>query len=118
MNDEEVARNALRAAERGASDDAQRLVASVPALMREARRRGAERGSPTLAQLAGWALPRLAAATAVVVLAATWVISRERAAAGAVKPPATIESVILGGSDGSTGDVVFDALLDVRRSDG
>lgn len=122
MNDEPVARKALRTAERGTPADASRLVASVPRLMSEAqRRRSAGREpSPTLAQLAVRALPRLAAATAVAVIAATWLLSRERGDALVPAPatPTTMESVILGGSGAGTGDVVFDALLDVRRSDG
>jgi hypothetical protein len=120
MIDDKVARKAMRTAERGIPVDASRLIASVPGLMREAqRRRSAGRApSPTLAQLAGWALPRLAAATALAVIAATWVVSRERGAATSLEPSATFESVILGGSGNGTGDVVFDALLTVRRNDG
>jgi len=120
MIDDPAARKAMRAAERGIHADASRLVASVPGLMREARRRRIEgRGaSPSLAQLATWALPRLAAATAVAVIAATWIVSRERGDAAAASTPTTVESVILGGNGDGTGDVVFDALLDVRRSDG
>jgi hypothetical protein len=122
MSDEPITRKAMRAAERGTPADTSRLIAAVPALMREARRRSeSERPSPTLAQLAVWALPRLAAATAVAVIAATWIVSRERGDASTASTPATsttLESVILGGSGNGTGDVVFDALLDVRRSDG
>jgi hypothetical protein len=120
MNDEPLARKALRTAEGGTPADASRLVDAVPGLLREAQRRraGAKAASPALPQLAGWALPRLAVATAFAVIAATWVVSRERAEPAAVEAPATLESVILGSSGGSTGDVVFDALLEVRRNDG
>lgn len=55
------------------------------------------------------------------MIAATWMLSRERGDAAAISTPTTptsLESVILGGNGGGTGDVVFDALLDVRRSDG
>jgi hypothetical protein len=121
MNDEPIARKALRTAEQGTPADASRLVSSVPRLMREARRRrDGGVSSPTLAQLAVRALPRLAAATAVAVIAATWMLSRERGEAAVSTPttPTSLESVILGGNADGTGDVVFDALLDVRRSDG
>jgi hypothetical protein len=63
-------------------------------------------------------MPRLAVVTAVAVIAAGWVISRDRASAATATTPATLESVILGGTPDGTGDVVFDALLDIRRSDG
>ena len=122
MSDEPIARKSFRSAERGTEADPSRLVAAVPGLMREARRRrsGAAETSPTLAQLAVSALPRLAAATAVAVIAATWIVSRERgnAAAAATPAPTTLESVILGGNGGGTGDVVFDAVLEVGRNDG
>ena len=120
MNDEPIARKAMRTAERGTSADASRLVAAVPGLMRAAeRRRSAGRQpSPALAQLASWALPRLAAATAVAVIAATWVVSQERSDVAVPTAPTTLESVILGGTGDGTGDPVFDALLDLRRSDG
>jgi hypothetical protein len=116
MNDESMARRALRLAERGAPADASALVESVPGLMREASRRRTEAttASPAIASLATWALPRLAAVTAVAVIAATALVSWERSNAFADRT--TLESVILGG-DG-TGDVVLDALLDMERSDG
>jgi hypothetical protein len=88
--------------------------------MREAERRRNEARTmpPSLTQLAAWALPRLAAATAVAVIAATWVVVRERSRPQAASAPASFESVIIGGGAEGTGDVVFDALLDARRSDG
>jgi hypothetical protein len=118
MSDERIAREALRRAQSDAEPDASRLVANVPAMMREARRRrsASVAADPTLPELAGWAIPRLAAVTAVAVIAAAGVASWERGSAG--PPPATIESVILGSGGDGTGDVVFDALLDVGRSDG
>src|SRR5882762_10048538 len=104
MTDRFIGRKALRAAERDARADASRLVAAVPALMQEAkrRRRAGRAASPTLAQLSGWALPRLAAATAVLVIAATGIVSWERSKAVAAKPT-TIESVILSGDGDDTG---------------
>jgi hypothetical protein len=118
MSDEPVGRKALRLAERESRADASRLVAAVPAMMREARRRrdAANAVSPTLAQLASGSLPRLAAVTVVAVIAATGVVAWER---GRMTPaPASVESVILGGAGNGTGDVVFDALLQAGRRDG
>jgi len=117
MSEEPIGRKALRAALGDTRADAARLVADVPAMMREARRRKDSAAlSPTLPQLASWALPRLAAATAVAVLVAVGVASRGRGTTP--EKPATLESVIWGGNGDGTGDVVFDALLDVGRSDG
>jgi hypothetical protein len=120
MSDESVTKKAMRAAERGTTSDASRLVAMVPALMREAERRRSEAIEPSrsLGQFASWAMPRLAVVTAVAVIAAGWTISKERASVASTPTPVTMESVILGGNPDGTGDVVFDALLDVRRSDG
>jgi len=118
MSDEPIARKALRDAGGDARPDASRLVAAVPAMMREARRRrDAAPPAPTLAQLSAWAMPRLAAVTAVGVIAATSYVSWERSRP-VVAPPPSIESVILGAEGGGTGDVVFDALLKAGRSDG
>lgn len=119
MSDEPIARKAMREAERGAGTDASRLVAAVPGLMREAerRRRAAPVGSLTLPQLANWALPRLAAVTAVAVIAAAVVVVRDRGATAATPKATTMESVILDGG-GDTGDVLFDALLGGGRNDG
>ena len=118
MSDEPIGRKALRLAERESRADASRLVAAVPAMMREVRRRrNASAAAPTLAQLSAWAMPRLAVVTAVGVIAATSYVSWERSRSTAA-PPAAIESVILGGDGNGTGDVVFDALLKAGRSDG
>jgi len=118
VSDDPIARKALREARGDARPDASRLVAAVPAMMREARRRrDAAPAAPTLAQLSAWAMPRLAAVTAVGVIAATSYVSWERSRP-AVTPPPTIESVILGGDGDGTGDVVFDALLQAGRTDG
>jgi hypothetical protein len=120
MSDEPVARKALRAAERASNADASRLVASVPGLMREAQRRRHEAAetSASLPQLATRALPRLAAATAIAVIAATGFVVWERGKTTPAATPTTLESVIIGGDGEGTGDVVFDALLDTRRNDG
>src|SRR5512147_1814180 len=111
MSHEPIAREAMRQAERGARADASRLVDAVPTLMREAERRRSAAGSPSMAQLAQWALPRLAAVTAVAVITATVVIVRDRGATAPTPRAATMESVILDGGGSGTGDVVFDALL-------
>lgn len=93
-------------AQRGTSDDASRLVARVPALMREAERRRAAVPDPFAR-----ALPRLALATAAAVVLAAVVSTFTRSSA------TNLESVILG-DEATTGDVLFDALLDAERSDG
>lgn len=116
MSKEPIAREAMRVAEQGTSADASRLVASVPELMREARRRRAEADSPALGRVASWAMPRLAAATLLVVVVATSVQLWERS--HAVPAATTFESVILGGDGDGTGDIVFDALLGMGRRDG
>jgi hypothetical protein len=120
MSHEPIARKAMREAERGAPEDVSRLVDAVPALMREAARRRsvATAGSPSLAQPANWALPRLAAATAIAVVAATVVVVRDRGTTAATPKATTMESVILDGGASGTGDVVFDALLGTGRNDG
>jgi uncharacterized membrane protein YebE (DUF533 family) len=119
MSDEPIGREALRKAAGDTLPDAARLVAAVPALMQEAerRRRAGTAAAPTLAQLSAWAMPRLAAVTAIGVIAATSYVTWERSKPVA-SPPPTIESVILGGEGNDTGDVVFDALLGAGRSDG
>jgi hypothetical protein len=100
----------FRRAERGTRVDATRLVEAVPALMREAARRRAAPADPF-----AWALPRLAAATAAAVVLATSLVVWERSRTTTVT---TFESLILEDKDASTGDVLFDALLDVERTDG
>jgi hypothetical protein len=119
MSHEPIARKAMREAERGARADASRLVDAVPALMREAeRRRAATTGSPSMVPWAYWALPRLAAVTAMAVIAATVVIVRDRGTTPTAPKTTTMESVILDGGADGTGDVVFDALLGAGRNDG
>ncbi len=111
-------RDALRSAERGASDDVSRLVAAVPRLMREAeRRRRAEAWDGLVVErLATWAFPRVAVATVFVVLAAVAVIRFERPASGTAG--STFGSVVLDGDSGTTGDDVLDALLAPEGTDG
>ena len=118
MSNEPIAGKAMRAAERGASADASRLVAAVPALMHEAQRRRAAMtaASPALAQLATWALPRFAAATAMAVIAATSFVLWERG--DATTASASFESVILGGDADRSDDAVIDDLLDLEGNDG
>jgi hypothetical protein len=116
MSQEPIARKALRDAERGISADASKLVASVPAMMRDARNRraGSVETPQGIAQVANWALPRLAAATAAAVLVATAFVSWELRPAAA----ATFESVILGADGDGAGDPTFDDLLDLEGNDG
>jgi len=121
MKDDPIGRKAMRAAEAGARADASRLVANVPAMMREAARRRNEAlaPSPTLAQLAARALPRLSAATALAVVAAAVAVVWERDTTPAPAPTTAtaFESVVLDGK-GGTGDVILDAVLVSGRSRG
>lgn len=120
MSDDPIARNALRAAQGDAPPDVTRLVASVPDLMHEAARRRLSAASPSLAQLAASTLPRLAAATAIAVVAAGSIVAWERSGPGEAPTTSakTFESVILEGRAERSDDVVFDALLAAGRSDG
>ena len=119
MSRDSKIREALRHAEHGANADASRLVDGAAGLVREARRLRAARleSSATVEQVATRALPRLAAATALVVIASASIVMWERGKA-AKTAPATFESVILGRDEPATGDVLFDALVDARRGDG
>ena len=103
--------------------DVSRLVGAVPALLQEARRRaGNAHVPPTLAQIAASAIPRLAAATAVVVVGAVSYLAWVRTGAPApAAPPTTakaFESVVIDGGGPRSDDPVFDALLVSGRSDG
>lgn len=117
-NDASLVRDAFRTAERDAHPDPSRLVAAVPRLMREARRRPRNdaASAPALFPLAVRLLPRLAAATAAAVVAAI-AFSGWNRLEGSAKSTA-FESAILGASDDETGDVLWDALLSLERNDG
>ena len=117
MNDGRTTREVFRQAEHGTVADVSGLVEAVPELMRKAGRRRAALAVPlTVAVLAARALPRLAALTAVVVIAAASFIAWDR---GADTSKPSLDAVILGdGASGTTGDVVLDAVLDLERSDG
>lgn len=117
MNDDPIARRALRAAERGTHPDAKRLVAAVPRLMREAARvRSARTALPEFESSALRLLPRLALGTAVVVLAATGFVFWDRWSGTATA--ASFESMMLGSGGAETDDPVLDALVDMERDDG
>lgn len=108
-----MAGEALRRAGGGLREDSERLVAAVPALMREAARRRAQPadGFPALA---AWALPRLAAATAVAVVVAVTVSLWNPSSSST----ASFESLILDDGVANTGDELFDALLGAERNHG
>ena len=115
-NEEPVARKALRVAERGTRPDVSRLVDAVPDAMREARRREFIVGaSGSLAQLSVRAMPRLAAATGLAVIAAAGVVLWEQRDSG---PKATTFESVIFGSENGTGDLVLDALIAGGRSRG
>ena len=108
-----VAGEALRRAGRGLHEDPERLVAGVPAWMREAARRRA-RPADGFPALAAWALPRLAAATAAAVVIAVTVSLWNPSSSST----ASFESLILDDGVADTGDELFDALLGAERNHG
>lgn len=120
-------RDALK---RAAGDDEPNigpLLAKLPDLMNEVRRRrtaepiGVETRipidpGPTLAAGAWRALPRLAILTAITAALALLVLLRERTAE---TPPSNIDAVILGGANSAAHeDVLLEAVLGGERTDG
>ena len=109
----ELARNTLRKAAEGTAVDMSRLLAAVPSLMARARRAGLEPPDdrlPAIAAGAWRAMPRLAAATALVLTlaAVALVLSRTGARDGA----ASVDAVIMNGAEGGgTGDLLLDAVV-------
>jgi hypothetical protein len=117
MTDEPLSRKAMRVAERGERSDPSRLVARVPDMLREVRRRRERPAGafPAFVQLAHAMLPRFAAATFVAVLAATTYVVWERKTAATAT---AFESAVLGADGDGTGDAAFDDLLDLEGNDG
>ena len=114
-------RDAFERASRGANPDVSRLVDAVPGLMAEARRRATLPSDfpSSLGARSWWVVPRLAVATAVLVVLASIALLVSR---GTTTTDATaLDSVILddaAGSNESTGDILLDAVLDAGRGDG
>jgi hypothetical protein len=93
-------RHALRLAAGEAEPDVSHLAAAVPWMMAEARRRRARMPATPLAAvvpLAAKAIPRLAAAAAILVLLATVLLFRDASRTGAERQD--LDSMLLGGAD-------------------
>ena len=113
--DPRIADALLRAASTGDLDP-ERLVAAVPAMLSEAARRrraAAVAISPVLAAARSW-LPRLALATATLLLAALlWPAHRETSrATGPVSESESLERwLVTGSAPARVADPVLDALV-------
>jgi hypothetical protein len=112
-DDRALVRDALRAAPGPEEPDVTRLLEAVPALMAEARRRRSAVAAPdlasALAERARRAIPKLAVATAVVVVLASTasLVYRETPGNGT----GSFDSLVLSGDESNGGDAA-DILLD------
>jgi hypothetical protein len=114
----ELARRVLRDSTRGVEPSMENLLASVPALVDEARRRraGAATDDPiaVLVPLARRALPRLAAAAAVLLLVSAGFYVKEVGleTGGVEETTGGVESLLLTGTwSGEDGDPLLGAIL-------
>jgi hypothetical protein len=116
--DRALAREALRQAPGSEDTRLSRLVDSVPALMAEARRRRHAPGrlgfDTALAATLRRAIPRLAAATAVILVLVSAALLGDR---GETVVGATgFDSIVLtGGENVGTGDDLFAAIVNVEQ---
>jgi len=122
-DDRAIVRDALRVATGHDEPDVTSLVEAVPDLMAEARRRRSAAAPPdlasALAERARRAFPKLAAATAVVVVLATAVSLLDRSAADA--GVASFDSLVLAGEESNGGDstdILLDAVTKGDETDG
>jgi hypothetical protein len=122
-DDRALVRDALRRAAGEDEPDVTRLVEAVPDLMAEARRRrnavAAPAPLPSLADRARQAIPKLAVATAVVVVLATTVSFVERDAAGTGST--SFDSLVLTGPENNgsdSADILLDAVTKGDENDG
>ena len=111
-----VARETLRRATAGTEPDMTRLLASVPELMAQARRRRAAALPAPLAARAWNAIPKLAAVTAAAVVLASLALILDDGSAAAGS--ASVDAVILDTEDGSSGDALLDALVVAEQNGG
>ncbi len=106
-------RHALRTAAGEMEPDVSHLVAAVPRMMAEARRRRVQVPETPLAAvvpLAAKAIPRLAAAAAVLVLLATVMLFKDASPTGADRQD--LDAVLLGGTDaGGVEDLLLGKTL-------
>jgi hypothetical protein len=120
-DDRALVRDALQRAAGKDEPDVARLLEAVPDLMAEARRRRAAAVAiaPTLSDRARQAIPRLAVATAVVVVLATTVTFLDRDATAA--DSTSFDSLVLTGPENGatdTGDILLDAVTKGEENDG
>lgn len=116
-DDRAIVREALSRASEGAEPDRRKLVDSVPALMAEADRRRRSTGTDPISALVplAWKLiPRLAAATAVLVLVSATLSYLDRRAD---VPRESFDALIYGGTD-AQGDLIIEAIFDSEYGDG
>jgi len=111
----DLVQRALRAAAGPGEPNMDRLVGAVPEMMAEARRRLEVRPDPIAALLpvARWAVPGLAAAAAVLVLAASLAALLGPSATGGAG--AGMDGLLL---TGSVGDDASDILLEALTEGG
>jgi hypothetical protein len=110
-----LVRRSLLAAAGATEPEVSRLVAAVPGLIAEARRRTAEPGSSSTLGAYAWRLvPTLTLATAVAVaLAFVALLARQGTTAAR---PETVETLIL--EESSHTDALLDAVLAAEGNDG
>jgi hypothetical protein len=115
----EVSRRALHQATEGLEPDLTRLLDAVPGILLEAERRRRRRATrdalSASVPLARWAIPRLAAAAALLVVLAGALLY--------TTPTATDESLdldelILSDSDSLTTDAILGVLVETGESNG
>lgn len=115
---DEIARSALRRAAGPGEPDISRLVDAMPEIQAEARRRRARQAQvdpvvSLVVSLARSAIPRLSAAAAMLVLAATFFGFRDASQASGSQ--ADLDAYIL---TGEMGDDVSDLLLEALTEQG
>lgn len=112
-----LAREALRRAPGPTEPDLTRILASMPGLMVEARRRRGTALAPPLDARAWGAIPKLAAVTAAAVVLASIALFVD-SGSSASDDPSNVDSLILDTGDGSSGDALLDALVAVEQNGG
>lgn len=113
MNDRDRAREALERAADGEAPGVDRLVARVPAIMREAQRRR-ETDAPALVQLirlARASLPRMALATGIVAATAIVLFVTDRRETEPINGSRAVDELILTGQTSVEGDLLLQALI-------
>jgi len=117
-NDRERVRRAFHDAAGDSAADVAMLVAAVPAIMAEAeRRRALVRPGlfDAMVPMARWAIPRLAAVTALLVLVSTLLAVRDASRAQATAA-STLERLLLPTAAGATPDEIEKLLAEPEAS--